>query len=180
LSCGSKIHPVFDLRKETSVPILLMSSHLFHRHPRPELAPPLRWKERKGERRVRMSKDVRIELTESQKAKIKAATGKTIGELHVSKVGDNVAVTPAIDLRAQDTRIQAEDMSIKAQDMSIKAEDMSIKAQDMSIKAQDLTSQDLTSQDLTSQDLTSQDLTSQDLTSQDLTSQDLSGGPVKQ
>jgi hypothetical protein len=119
-----------------------------------------------------MSKDVRIELTEAQKAKIKAATGKTVEELHVSKVGDNVAVTPAIDLRAQDTRIQAEDLRaqdtrIQAEDMSIKAQDMSIKAQDMSIKAQDLS-------------IKAQDLTSQDLTSQDLTSQDLSGGPVKQ
>jgi hypothetical protein len=70
-----------------------------------------------------MSKDVRIELTEAQKAKIKAATGKTVGELRVSKVGDNVAVTPAVDLRAQDTRIQAEDLSAK--DMSIQQQDLS-------------------------------------------------------
>jgi lipopolysaccharide export system protein LptC len=106
-----------------------------------------------------MSKDVRIELTESQKAKIKAATGKTIGELHVSKVGDNVAVTPAIDLRAQDTRIQAEDL--RAQDTRIQAEEMmSIQAHDMSIKALDLKAEDLKAEDLKAEDL--------------------SGGPLKQ
>jgi hypothetical protein len=110
-----------------------------------------------------MAKEVRIQLTAAQKAKIKSATGKEMAEIRVARLGKNLAVSPA-------TGLSAKDMSIKAQDMSISAHDMSIKAQDMSIKAQDLTSQDLTSQDLTSQDLTSQDLTSQDL----------SGGPVKQ
>jgi hypothetical protein len=40
-----------------------------------------------------MTKEVRIELTEAQKAKIKAATGKTMSELKVTSVGDNVAVS---------------------------------------------------------------------------------------
>jgi hypothetical protein len=40
-----------------------------------------------------MMKEVRIELTEGQKAKIKAATGKTISELKVTSVGENVAVS---------------------------------------------------------------------------------------
>ncbi len=44
-----------------------------------------------------MSKEVRIELTDAQKSKIKAATGKTVAEPRVSKVGENVAVTPATD-----------------------------------------------------------------------------------
>ena len=100
-----------------------------------------------------MSKDVRIELTEAQKAKIKAATGKTVAELHVSKVGDNVAVTPAVDLRAQDTRIQAEDL--RAQDTRIQAEDLS--AKDTRIQAEDLSAKDMSIQQ-----------------------QDLSGGPLKQ
>jgi len=112
-----------------------------------------------------MSKDVRIELTEAQKAKIKAATGKTVAELHVSKVGDNVAVTPAVDLRAQDTRIQAEDL--RAQDTRIQAEDLS--AKDTRIQAEDLSAKDMSIQQ--------QDLSAKDMSIQQ---QDLSGGPLKQ
>ncbi len=40
-----------------------------------------------------MAKEVKIELTEAQKAKIKAATGKTMSELKVTSVGKNVAVS---------------------------------------------------------------------------------------
>src|SRR5689334_16921186 len=40
-----------------------------------------------------MAKEVKIELTEAQKAKIKAATGKTMSELKVTSVGTNVAVS---------------------------------------------------------------------------------------
>jgi uncharacterized protein YjbI with pentapeptide repeats len=90
-----------------------------------------------------MSKEVRIRLTAAQQAKIKAATGKTMGEIRVSRLGKNLAVSPALALSAGD---------LKAQDL----------------KAQDLKSQDLKSQDLKSQDLKSQDLKSQDLSAKDL------------
>jgi hypothetical protein len=40
-----------------------------------------------------MSKEVKIELTEAQKAKIKAATGKSMNEVKVTNVGSNVAVS---------------------------------------------------------------------------------------
>ena len=40
-----------------------------------------------------MAKEVKIELTEAQKAKIKAATGKTMNEVKVTSVGSNVAVS---------------------------------------------------------------------------------------
>ena len=40
-----------------------------------------------------MPKEVRIELTAAQKAKIKAATGKTMSEIRVSSIGKNLAVS---------------------------------------------------------------------------------------
>lgn len=45
-----------------------------------------------------MANDVRITLTDEQKAKIKEATGKDLGEIEVSSLGSNPAVaakTPA-------------------------------------------------------------------------------------
>ncbi len=56
-----------------------------------------------------MAKEVRIQLTEAQKAKIKAATGKTMAEIRVSSIGKNLAVAPgqkttmaeAIDLETE-------------------------------------------------------------------------------
>ncbi|HYV41322.1 MAG TPA: hypothetical protein VEO02_05990, partial [Thermoanaerobaculia bacterium] len=96
-----------------------------------------------------MAKEVRIELTPAQKAKIKEATGKNVPEIRVSSLGKNIAVSPVQkELRTQD---------LTTQDLT----------------TQDLTTQDLTTQDLTTQDLTTQDLTTQDLTTQDLTTQDL-------
>ena len=41
-----------------------------------------------------MAKEVRIELTPAQKAKIKEATGKSMGEIRVSSLGKNLAVSP--------------------------------------------------------------------------------------
>jgi hypothetical protein len=41
-----------------------------------------------------MAKEVRIALTPAQKAKIKDATGKTMGEIRVSSLGKNLAVAP--------------------------------------------------------------------------------------
>jgi hypothetical protein len=38
-----------------------------------------------------MAKEVRIHLTPSQKAKIKSATGKSLGEIRVSPVGKNLS-----------------------------------------------------------------------------------------
>jgi len=76
-----------------------------------------------------MAKEVRIELTPAQKAKIKEATGKNVPEIRVSSLGKNIAVSPVQkDLRTQD------------------------------LTTQDLTTQDLTTQDLTTQDLTTQDM----------------------
>src|SRR6476659_9200216 len=41
-----------------------------------------------------MAKEVRIELTPAQKAKIREATGKTMGEIRVTSLGKNLAVSP--------------------------------------------------------------------------------------
>ena len=94
-----------------------------------------------------MAKEVRIQLTPEQKAKIKAATGKTMGEIRVTSLGNNLAVSPS-----QRTT------SVGAQDMSIGARDMSVGAQDMSIGARDMSSKDLSSKDLSSKDLSAKDL----------------------
>ena len=40
-------------------------------------------------------KEVRIQLTPAQKAKIKAATGKAMSEIRVSSLGKNLAVAPS-------------------------------------------------------------------------------------
>src|SRR5437867_11227247 len=90
-----------------------------------------------------MAKEVRITLTDVQKAKIKAATGKTMSEIRVSSVGKNLAASPS-------------QKTLTAQDLT----------------AQDLTAQDLTSQDLTAQDLTAPEVTSSDLTSRDDSSEE--------
>jgi len=50
-----------------------------------------------------MAKEVRIELTAAQKAKIKAATGKVLSEIRVSTLGKNLAVH-AKSLRSASTR----------------------------------------------------------------------------
>lgn len=41
-----------------------------------------------------MAKEVRIQLTPAQKAKIKAATGKVMAEIRVTSIGKNLAVAP--------------------------------------------------------------------------------------
>jgi hypothetical protein len=61
-----------------------------------------------------MAKEVRIQLTPEQKAKIKAATGKTMGEIRVTSLGNNLAVSPSQGA----TSIGSQDMSIKAEDLS--------------------------------------------------------------
>ena len=61
-----------------------------------------------------MSKEVRITLTEAQKAKIKAATGKTMGEIRVSKLGKNLAVSPAAGLSAKDMSIGSQRGDVRA------------------------------------------------------------------
>ena len=91
-----------------------------------------------------MARDVRVPLTEAQKAKIKGVPGKSDGEK--KEVGSSPE---------QETTIAQMDMSadISAQDMSadISAQDMSadISAQDMSadISAQDLSAEDLSAAD---------------------------------
>jgi hypothetical protein len=51
-----------------------------------------------------MAKEVKIQLTAAQKAKIKAATGKTLSEIRVSTLGKNIAVSAG----QKSTRMQAE------------------------------------------------------------------------
>jgi hypothetical protein len=50
--------------------------------------------QRKGEP-TQMAKEVRVQLTAEQKAKIKSAIGTTMTEIRVSSLGKNVAVSPA-------------------------------------------------------------------------------------
>jgi hypothetical protein len=42
-----------------------------------------------------MANDVKIRLTDEQRAKIKEGTGKDLGEIRVSNLGSNPAVTPS-------------------------------------------------------------------------------------
>jgi hypothetical protein len=51
-----------------------------------------------------MTKEVKIQLTAAQKAKIKAVTGKTLSEIRVSSLGKNIAVSAG----QKSTRMQAE------------------------------------------------------------------------
>ncbi len=90
-----------------------------------------------------MAKEVRIELTAAQKSKIKEATGKSMGEIRVTRLGKNLAVAPAAEIGAKD------------------------------LSSGDLSSGDLSSGDLSSGDLSSGDLSSGDLSSGDLSSSDL-------
>ena len=52
-----------------------------------------------------MAKDVRIQLTAAQKAKIKSATGKEMAEIRVARLGRNLGVSPATGLSAKDMSI---------------------------------------------------------------------------
>ena len=66
-----------------------------------------------------MANEVRIQLTPEQKAKIKAATGKTMGEIRVTSLGNNLAVSTS----QRTTSIGAQDLSSKdlsAKDLSAK------------------------------------------------------------
>ncbi|MDQ2980318.1 MAG: hypothetical protein M3R62_13985, partial [Acidobacteriota bacterium] len=55
-----------------------------------------------------MPKEVRVQLTASQKAKIKAATGNTMSEIRVSSMGKNLAVsTGNASLRGEALRAEA-------------------------------------------------------------------------
>ena len=108
-----------------------------------------------------MAKDVRIPLTEAQKAKIKGVSPSRAGEKD-----------------AKGSEVPAQKTSIAQVDMNADVSAQDLTAQDLT--AEDLTAQDLTAQDMSAdvsaQDLTAQDLTAEDLTAQDLTAQDLSAG----
>ena len=54
-----------------------------------------------------MANDVRITLTNEQKAKIKEATGKDLGEIRVGNLGNNPAVTPKMSAKVVSARVQA-------------------------------------------------------------------------
>jgi len=54
-----------------------------------------------------MANEVRIKLTDEQKAKIKEATGQEMGEIRVSNLGNNPAVTPATSAKVASARVQA-------------------------------------------------------------------------
>ena len=71
-----------------------------------------------------MAKEVRITLTPAQKAKIKAGTGKSMGEIRVSSLGKNLAVEPGQKISAADTSIEGTDTSIEGTDTSIEGTDM--------------------------------------------------------
>ena len=54
-----------------------------------------------------MGNEVRIKLTEEQKAKIREATGQAVGEIRVSNLGNNPAVTPTTSAKVTSARLQA-------------------------------------------------------------------------
>jgi hypothetical protein len=51
-----------------------------------------------------MANEVRITLTDEQKAKIKEATGKDLGQIRVSNLGNNPAVTPTTSAKVATAR----------------------------------------------------------------------------
>ena len=51
-----------------------------------------------------MANEVRIKLTDEQKAKIKEATGQEMGEIRVSNLGHNPAVTPTTSAKIATAR----------------------------------------------------------------------------
>ena len=53
-----------------------------------------------------MANDVRITLTDEQKAKIKEATGKDLGEIRVGNLGNNPAVTPTSSAKMPAARVR--------------------------------------------------------------------------
>src|SRR6266545_4874526 len=114
------------------------------------------------EREETMSKEVRITLTDAQKAKIKAATGKEMGEIRVSSLGKNVAVTPS----PKATSIGSNDLSVN----DLSTNDMSVN--DLSVN--DLSTNDLSVNDLSTNDLSVNDLSTNDMSVNDLSVNDLS------
>ena len=54
-----------------------------------------------------MANEARIKLTEEQKAKIKDATGQAVGEIRVSNLGHNPAVTPTTSAKVATARYAA-------------------------------------------------------------------------
>lgn len=54
-----------------------------------------------------MANEVRIKLTDEQKAKIKEGTGKEMDEIRVGHLGNNPAVTPATSAKIASARVQA-------------------------------------------------------------------------
>jgi len=77
-----------------------------------------------------MAKDVRVPLTEDQRAKLQGTAGRQ-GER-----GEDLGSTPEQkDLRAQDTMAQ---MDLRAQDTSLEASDTSLEASDTSIESDDM------------------------------------------
>jgi hypothetical protein len=91
--------------------------------------------------------DVRVPLTEEQRAKIKGASGRP----RTGSTERDFASSPEQkDLRAQDTSVEAADLSadLSAQDTTIDSNDLSadLSAQDTTIDSNDL-SADLSAQD---------------------------------
>ena len=52
-----------------------------------------------------MANEVRIKLTDEQKAKIRETTGQEVGEIRVSNLGHNPAVTPTSSPKVASARI---------------------------------------------------------------------------
>jgi len=107
----------------------------------------LRWAKGKE---VAMANDVRVPLTEEQKARIKGVAGRTgtgrsdkdFGSSPEQKDLRAQDTMAQMDLRAQDTSVEAADLmaqdtSVEAADTSIEAADTSVEAADTSIEAAD-------------------------------------------
>jgi uncharacterized protein (DUF3084 family) len=89
-----------------------------------------------------MSKDVRVPLTESQKAGIKTGAGKTTVD-NGTNVGLEVPGRAGIEqtdmsIAQTDMAIEQTDMSINQTDMAIEQTDMSINQTDMAIEQTDM------------------------------------------
>ena len=92
-----------------------------------------------------MTKEVKIELTDAQKAKIKAAIGKTMSELRVTSVGDNVAVS-------------ASEKSTRLSEQGLREQGMRAEIGEQGIREQGIREQGLREQGLREQGLREQGL----------------------
>ncbi len=90
-----------------------------------------------------MSNEVRIKLTDQQKAKIKKTTGQEMGEIRVASIGANTAVTPHEPVAAK---------SLSAKNLSAK-----------NLSAKNLSNKNLSAKNLSAKNLSAKNLSAKNV-----------------